>query len=63
MNFLQRIYYGFINVTSVSHVKRLGLVWKENIYGDRINMTNARSLWFCPKTKSYFYCNELLSLD
>ena len=35
--------------------------WVRNIYGDEINMTDARSLWQCSSCGAYCYSQKLRS--
>lgn len=38
------------------------LIFIRNIYGDQINMLNARSIWYCPKCNTNIYKNSLYDI-
>ena len=42
---------------SIEDAKSLNLKFKQNIYGDLINLMNCRSIWIDNKNREYFIEN------
>ena len=47
-------------VATVERAQKMGLTWIVNIYGDRINELDCRSLWV-DKYNNPYRCDELCS--